>query len=376
MNRILLLILICIISTVNFGAEINFRHGGMREAHLLDGGRVRISETFELNRPSKEITLNDFSTDIKRDSLVIENEEIEDIIFSINNSSSDSKDYYKGREVHYKDQKYTLLSLTPLIIERKSDGKVVINPTGEVVILPAEEEAHKNRVRVVGKNPMEKLNLSYEYEGMEWQKVYNINLDTHSLENIVILKNTTSKKFENLNLSYGTKKSVHLNLDPNVEKKIDLWKKNIKVEKKYLYRVSEGNTHPNVRLNIEGERVHSGTNVRIIEGRRYIGNMTSKEHNGVLSLDGITDNKIDIVKKDEELKFGEKFSRNSVDVSIKNYKNETVILEFIYDELPEKWYEMKSELPYEVRKGEIVFQVIIPANSRSRVNFSYIMEKI
>lgn len=377
MNRIFLFILLCIINIVSLGAEIAFEQSEDREAYLLDGGRIRINETFKWNEPSKELILNDFSTDIKRESIVIENEEIEDVIFSLrNNENEGSNDYYKGREVQYQEEVYKLLSLAPLIIERVRDGKIIINPVGEMVVEPSKSKSHQNKIRIVSRSPIERLNLSYEYDGINWQKAYIVNLDNESLENIVVLKNSTSKKFKNLRLNYGPEKSIDINLDPYVEKKIDLWKRNIKVEKVYLYRASTDASHPNVKLNISGEKMHAGTNVRVIEGKRYIGSMVSKDTDGPLSLDGITDNKIDITKTNDELKFGNKFSRNSVEVSIKNYKSESVTLEFVYDELPEKWYEMKSEVPYEMKKNEIIFQVIVPANSRKKVNFSYIMEKI
>lgn len=377
MNNVFLLILFCIINIGSFGTEVPFEQSEDREAYLLDDGNIRISETFKWSGPTKELILNDFSKDIKRDSIVIENEEIEDIIFSLrNNENKDSKDYYKGREVQYQNETYKLLSLSPLIIERIHDGQTIINPVGEMVVEPSKSKVHTNKIRIVSRNPMEKLNLSYEYNGINWQKVYNVNLDSESLENIVILKNNTNKKLENLRLNYSPEKSIDINLDPYVEKKIDLWKKNIKVEKKYLYRTSSNASHPNIKLNILGERMHSGTNVRVIEEKRYIGSMVSKESDGSLNLDGITDNKLDITKTNNVLQFGEKFSRNSVEVSIKNYKNKSVTLEFIYDELPEKWYEMKSIVPYTMKKNEVIFQVIVPANSRKKVNFSYIMEKI
>ena len=377
MKKNFLLILLCIINIASLATEIAFEQSEDREAYLLDDGNIRINETFKWNGPTKELTLNDFSKDIKRDSIVIENEEIEDIIFSLrNNENEDSKDYYKGKEVQYQNETYKLLSLSPLIIERVYDGKTIINPVGEMVVKPSKSKSHNNKIRIVSRNPMERLNLSYEYDGIHWQKVYSVNLDNESLENIVVLKNTTSKRLENLRLNYGPEKSIDINIDPYVEKKIDLWKRSIKVEKRYLYRTSTNAAHPNVKLNILGEKMHSGTNVRIIEGKRYIGSMISTESDGPLNLEGITDNKVDIIKTNDVLQFGEKFSRNSVDVSIKNYKNKSVTLEFIYDELPEKWYEMKSKVPYEMKKNEVVFQVIVPANSRKKVNFSYIMEKI
>lgn len=377
MNKFFLLILLCIINIASLGTEIAFEQSEDREAYLLDDGNIRINETFKWSGPTKELILNDFSKDIKRESIVIENEEIEDIIFSLrNNENEDSKDYYKGREVQYQNETYKLLSLSPLIIERVHDGKIIINPVGEMVVEPSKSKIRKNKIRIVSRNPMERLNLSYEYDGINWQKIYNVNLDNESLENIVVLKNSTSKSLKNLRLNYGPEKSIDINLDPYVEKKIDLWKRDIKIEKRYLYRTSSNASHPNIKLNILGERMHSGTSVRVIEGKRYIGSMLSKESDGSLNLDGITDNKIDITKTNDVLQFGEKFSRNSVEVSIKNYKNKSVTLEFIYDELPEKWYEMKSKVPYEMKKNEVTFQVIVPANSRKKVKFSYIMEKI
>ena len=131
-----------------------------------------------------------------------------------------------------------------------------------------------------------------------------------------------------------------------------------------------------MELKVLGEKLSGKSSASIIENGRYIGEMASEDSRGQLSFQGLIERRVDIGKKVAELKFGEKLSRNSVDFSIKNYKAEKVVVKIIYDELPQRWYEMKSPVPYEVSEKGIEFTIVVPANSRKEVNFSYIMEKI
>ena len=376
-KKLWILICIIILGTNLFGVEVEFEQGTEKEAQLLDGGRVRISEAFKLEKPSKEVTINDFSEDVRMESIVVENEEIEDIIFSVKKGGLGRiESRYLGKEVVYNKEKYTLLSLTPLIIEKKNDGKIIINPSGEMEVDAIETVDRRNKVKITGKKPMEKLKLSYEYDELQWRKIYSLNIDTKTLENVVILKNDTSRDLRNVTLNLGLDQNKQLNLEPYAEKKLDVWKREIKLQKTYSYKVSTDANHPEIILTIKGEQLQEGTDVRVIKDGRYIGNILSLEEEKDLKFKGLVDNSLDIVKENTELKFGEKFSRNSIEISMKNYKKEAVLLEVVYDELPEKWHEMKSDLPYEIKKEGILFKICVPGNSRKNLNFSYIMEKI
>lgn len=371
------ILLFMILSSVTFGVNLDFGDGESRKVQLLDGGRVRISESFKWENPSKEVVLKDFPEDIKRESLVVENEDIGDTVFSIRKTDRKSiEEQYRGREVIYANEKYTLLSLTPLIIERKRDGRVVINPPSQIEMEPVEESIQRNSVRIIGENPMKELNLSYEYESLKWQKIHNLNLDRRFLEDMVIFKNSGERSLRDMELIYGRQGRVNLSLESQVEKKVDLAKKDIEVEKFYSYRSSEEASHPELNLKVTGAKLSEGSSVRVIEGGRYIGSMVAKEGNDSLEFDGIVEERVEIKSSTKELRFGEKLRRRSVDISIKNYRGDTALVRVVYDELPKKWYEMKSDLPYEITKEGIVFNVPVGANSRKNLKFSYIMEKI
>ena len=374
MKKILLFMML---STATLSVNLEFDDGQSRKVQLLDGGGVRISESFKWETSSKEVVLNDFPEDIKRESLVVENKEIGDTVFSIRKTDRKSiEEKYRGKEVNYKGEKYLLLSLTPIIIERKTDGKVVINPGSEIEMQPVGKTIRRNSVKIMGENPMKELKLSYEYDSLKWQKIHNLNLDTGTLEDMVILKNFGERDLENLELAYGRQNRFHLSLEPQVEKKLDVAKKNIKVEKTYSYKTSEDVSHPELNLLVTGASMSSGSSVRVIEEGKYIGSMVSVAADDSLGFKGILESRLDIKKDSRELRFGDKLSRNSVDISIKNYKNQGVLVRVVYDELPKRWYEMKSEVPYEITQEGIVFKIPVAANSRKNINFSYIMEKI
>jgi len=366
-----------ILSTVTLSVNLEFGDGGSRKIQLLDEGRVRISESFKWKTPSKEVVLKGFPEDIKRESLVVENEEIGDTVFSIRKSDKKSiEEQYRGRKVSYNGEKYTLLSLTPLIIERNRDGRVVINPASEIEMEPVEERITRNSVKIMGENPMNELNLSYEYGSLKWQKIHNLNLDRGTLEDMVIFKNAGERSLKDLELTYGRQERLNLSLAPQVEKKVDVAKKNIETEKVYFYRSSEGATHPELNLTVTGAKMSEGSSVRVIEDGRYIGSMVSTGDEDSLGFKGILEERVEIKKDIKELRFGEKLSRRSVGISIKNYRSDSAVVRVIYDELPQKWYEMKSEFPYEITKEGIIFNVPVAANSRKNLKFSYIMEKI
>ncbi len=374
MKKILLLMLL---SRLAFGIDLEFGDGGSRKIQLLDEGRVRIRESFKWETPSKEVVLKGFPEDIRRESLVVENEDIGDTVFSIRRSDRKSvEEQYRGREVSYGGEKYTLISLNPLIIERKRDGRVVINPASQIEMEPVEESIKRNSVRIMGENSMKELNLSYEYGSLKWQKVHNLNLDRGFLEDMVIFKNTGERSLRDLELTYERQDKFNLSLEPQVEKKVDVAKRSIKVEKVYSYRSSQGMEHPELNLTVTGAKMSEGSSVRVIEGGRFIGSMVAKGSGDSLEFDGIIEERVDIKNDSKELRFGEKLSRRSVDISIKNYRSDRALVRVVYDELPQKWYEMKSELPYEITKEGIVFNVPVAANSRKNLKFSYIMEKI
>lgn len=371
------ILLFMILSNLTFSINLEFGDGGSRKIQLLDEGRVRISESFKWETPSKEVVLKGFPEDIKRESLVVENEDIGDTVFSIRKSDKKSiEEQYRGRDVSYSGEKYTLISLTPLIIERKRDGRVVINPASQIEMEPVEESIERNSVRIMGENPMKELNLSYEYGSLKWQKIHNLNLDRRFLEDMVIFKNTGERSLRELELNYERQESFKLSLEPQVEKKVDVAKRSIDVEKVYFYRSSEEMDHPELNLTVTGAKMPNGSSVRVIEGGRYIGSMVSAGDEDSLEFQGIIEERVDIKKEIKELRFGEKLSRRSVDISIKNYRSDSALVRVVYDELPKKWYEMKSEVPYEITKEGIVFNVPVAANSRKNLKFSYIMEKI
>ena len=365
------------LSMTSFGMEVDFLEGKDRKIQLLDRGRVRVNETFLLKSPTKEVTFNNFPENIKRESLVVENQGILDTVFSIRKTDKKSiETSYIGREVEYQDEKYNLLSLSPLIIERQRDGRVIINPESEIAMKAIEGDSRGNTLKVIGEDPIQELKVSYEYDKLKWQKMYNLNLDSRSFEDVIVLKNDTNRDFEDLDLIYGRIHKVSIDLGAHVEKKLDISQKNVKIETSYIYRSSQAAEHPHMELKVLGEKLSGKSSASIIENGRYIGEMASKDSRGQLSFQGLIERRVDIGKKVAELKFGEKLSRNSVDFSIKNYKAEKVVVKIIYDELPQRWYEMKSPVPYEVSEKGIEFTIVVPANSRKEVNFSYIMEKI
>ncbi len=371
------ILLFMILSSLSFGVNLDFGDGGSRRIQLLDGGRVRISERFKWEDPAKEVILKDFPEDIRRESLVVENEDIGDTVFSIRKTDKKSiEEQYRGREVIYNNEKYTLLSLTPLIIERKRDGRVVINPPSQIEMEPVEESVQRNSVRIIGENPMKELSLSYEYESLKWQKIHNLNLDRRFLEDMVIFKNSGERILRDMELTYGRQGKFNLSLEPQVEKKVELAKKDIEVEKYYSYISSEGVDHPELNLKVTGAKLSEGSSVRVIEGGRYIGSMVARENDESLEFEGIVEERVDIKTDTKELRFGEKLRRRSVEISIKNYRSDIALVSVVYDELPKRWYEMKSDLPYEITKEGIVFNVPVGANSRKNLKFSYIMEKI
>lgn len=365
------------LSMTSLGMEVDFLEGKDRNIQLLDNGRVRVNETFQLKTPAKEVTFSNFPENIRRESLVVENQGILDTVFSIRKTDKKSiETSYSGREVEYQDEKYTLLSLSPLIIERQRDGRIIINPESEIAMNAIEEDDRGNTLKVIGKDSIEELKISYEYEKLNWQKMYNLNLDSRSFEDVVILKNDTNRDFQDLDLIYGRAHNVSINLGAHVEKKLDISQKNVKIETSYIYRSSQAAEHPQMKLKVIGEKLSGKSSVSIIEDGRYIGEMASEDKRGQLSFQGLIERRVEIGKNAEELKFGEKLSRNSVDFSIKNYKSEKVVVKIVYDELPQRWYEMKSPVPYEVSERGVEFTVVVPANSRREVKFSYIMEKI
>lgn len=365
------------LSMALYGQEVEFSEGLDKRMELLEGGQVRIGEVYRWDDPSQEVVLMGFPEEINRETLVLKSSGISDVVFSIRKNDRNSLEKkYQGTEVSYGGEAYTLLSLNPVIIERKSDGRVLINPNSEIEISAGPESDRRNSLRIRGINPMKELRLSYEYDNLKWHKRYNLNLDKKILEGIVVLQNSTNENLDHLSLSYSRGNEHLVDLGAKTEKKIDVSSKGVRVEKDYIYVASKKERNPDMEIKMIGENLSSGSMVNITEGGDLLGVAKVQNSEGSTSFEGLAETRVDVDRRDENLRFGEKLSRNTVKFSIKNYKEEGVIVKVLYDELPEKWYEMNSKYPYELTKDGVVFNVAVPANSRGQVEFSYIMEKI
>lgn len=99
-----------------------------------------------------------------------------------------------------------LLAATPdLIGEKKDSGEIVINPTGDLVLSPAEQEILTHPTiccRIESRNPQSEFELFYLTAGITWEANYTAEL--HEGKIVLVgwmnIENHTGTDFENCNL--------------------------------------------------------------------------------------------------------------------------------------------------------------------------------
>lgn len=355
-------------------SEIDFAQGKKGELLLLPYGRVRVREDFIPANSEKEMVIKNLSWSVDRSSIIVESEGIGEFIFQ---GSSRNGDYFlKGEKVFYKGEEHRLVSTAPLTIENLKNGEVTINPLGEIKFKPLSKEKN-NSLILRGEKEISDAKINYTLDGLNWSEEYYIYIDRNIVKKNLFIKNDSDRKFENVfvRLSDGNDTLDKFDLKPFTDVKKNIFNKKTNITKNYIYMESREKKNPELSLSVEGINMVASDKVKVFDEKGYMGEFTGIDKKGKIQIKGLLDMDIQIESSESEKNLGTRLKQRKVEYSIKNYKKETVVLKILYDKLPEKWNELRSEEEYEMIGKTAEFTLKIPANSRKEIKFSFIEEK-
>ncbi len=358
-----------------YGEEVNFDSGRSKRAELLNSGRIRISEEYDLKGNTSKLLINNFPSEVDRKSLTLSGVTMESLVFSMGATSTESLErQLKGKKVIGRDKKYEVVSLTPIILKDLENKKLIFNPNFQFEVAGDEIELG-SALDIRVKEGKDKLTLGYEYKNLYWDNKYELNLDDKTIFDMLILRNNTEYDVKNLVISYN-ELNTNIDLLAKTEGIVKGEGRKVTIKKDYRYRSSQGGENPNLDIHLKESNGYFEGSIRVSKNGRYIGNGIIKVVSDGMVVKGLKDKKIAIRRDESQLNFGKKLGRRDVQFSIENNSSEEILIEIIYDDLPKKWYELKSKAPYSLGKNEVVFKVKVPANDITQIKFSYITENI
>lgn len=369
--RLVILLLVAISLSLQ-ALEIEYSDINSRRFELLEDGDIRITE--RVVAKNEKVIIKNIPVEIERDSLVYDINKVRDAVFYLEGDSS----RLEGSKVEYEGEEYIISSMLPLIIERARDGKVVINPSKEIVIAPSRIKG--NTLIINLEECITELSYSYKIDGLRWWNSYILDIDRDILETNLIIKSDLSSNIENISLetrgsmapsSLGEGKDK-LSLKKMTENNYKVGRSLEKLEKKYVYTSSSDKEHPQIAVEL-GREVRD-IEVVVLEDNRYIGNDSLKKL--VEDRSELREELIDMEREKGSLEIGLGITKESRSFKIKNYKKDAVKVKLIYDELPSRWSELRSKVDYILEGEKVVFEILIPGNSRREVEFFYIQEKV
>ena len=355
-------------------SEIDFSQGKKGELLLLPHGEIRVREDFVPVQPGKEIVISNLSRSVDRSSVIVESESIGEFVFQ---GSPKNNDYFsKGEKIFYKGEEYKLISTAPLIIENLKTEEVIMNPSGEIRFKPKGKEKNNSLV-LRGDKEISDARINYTLEGLTWSEEYYLYLDRDRVKKNIFVKNDSDKKFEDVlvRLPGGNDTLGRFDLKPFTDVKKSVFDRKTGISKNYVFIESREKKNPELSLGVEGFNISSSDKVKVFDEKGYIGEFTGVDKRGEVQIKGLLDMDIYVESSEVEKNLGTRLKQRKVSYSIKNYKKENIILKIIYDKLPEKWNELRSDEVYEMIDKTAAFTLRIPANSRKEVKFSFIEEK-
>jgi hypothetical protein len=368
------LIIYLLIAISIYGSEVDFTKGRNGQLLLLPRGEIRVRENFVPDQPGKKVVINNLNNDVEMDSIVVEGSDIYEL--TIQNQSDNGT--LKGIIGEYKGENYRLISTSPLTIENLNSGDMIINPLGELKFKSLNK---KNEISatLLGKKDISEIALNYDLAGLNWEMEYSLYLNKNEVRKEFLIKNNSKKNFENILVVFSNVNEVNdfgrFDLKSFMEIKKNVFTEKRKIIKNYIYSESKSGKHPELTLEVEGVDIETFDKIKIFDENGYLGDFKIIDKNGEFHIGGILEDKIHVEHSESEKSLGIRLKQRKIKYVIKNYKKEAAFIKVIYDKLPEKWNELRSDRDYEVVNKKAVFILKLPANSREEINFSFIEEK-
>lgn len=365
------LIIYLLIAVSLYGSQVDFSQGEKGKLILLPQGEVRIIEDFVPDQPGKEVVINNLDSGVDMDSLVVEGEEISELIVQGGAENGYTVGKYRGEE-------FRLISVVPLIIENLESREVLINPSEEIKFKSL-KNANNLSLSITGEKSISNIRLNYNMEGLKWEREYSLYLNKGEMRKGFFIENSSGRNFKNI-LPVFSRVNENANLsridlENNMKIKRNLSREKKGIVKSYVYKENIGERYPKLNLEIDGVDMDTSDKIKVFDGDGYLGEFKGENENRKLRIGGISEDQIQVESYETEKNLGMRLKQKKVNYLIKNYKKETAVLKIIYDKLPKKWNELRSDIDYEIVEKTVVFTIKIPANSRKEIKISFIEEK-